>query len=186
MIHLPREVNMGASGWNYFTPYRDDVGQALQELRERVFREKAYGDPALSDMPFPPAALAALPPEQRAAFEAMLAERNKLLEPLRALEAQRPEPRTIEELLEQQAESGTHSILDITEGLSDGPDFGTAFPMPQDMLRELFGTLQPTHEQVEAKAMERSEDLDRWQCWYVVVYRDGAPSEMYFEGCSGD
>ena len=30
---------MGASGWHYFTPYQQDVGLALQTLREKVFKD---------------------------------------------------------------------------------------------------------------------------------------------------
>ena len=33
---------MGASGWSYVTSYQGDVAQSLRELRERVFRDKAY------------------------------------------------------------------------------------------------------------------------------------------------
>jgi hypothetical protein len=33
---------MGATTWNYFTPYEDDVGAALRRLREQVFRDGRY------------------------------------------------------------------------------------------------------------------------------------------------
>jgi hypothetical protein len=29
---------MGASGWHYLVPYRDDVAQALEELRHTVYK----------------------------------------------------------------------------------------------------------------------------------------------------
>lgn len=171
---------MGASGWTYFAPYQPDVAQALESLRQRVFADKDFGDPAIGMvMDNPDAVLAHLPPERRADLLAAL-------EQVRADRAAQPEPATIEELLEQAGTEGTHSILDIACGLSDGPDFGTAFPMPDDVKLELYGSTQPTHEQVEAMAHERGEDLERWQCWYVVVYKDGKPNEIYFEGCSGD
>ncbi|MER5944811.1 hypothetical protein ABT127_01970 [Streptomyces sp. NPDC001904] len=33
---------MGASGWEYYVPYQEDVSAALEELRERVFRDEDY------------------------------------------------------------------------------------------------------------------------------------------------
>ncbi len=96
-----------------------------------------------------------------------------------------PRPNTIQELREQCAEEGTHSILDV-HYLSEDRGLGAAFPMPESVMLELYGTTKPTRALVEEKAMERNEDLDRWECWYHVVYEDGAPSELYFEGCSGD
>jgi hypothetical protein len=171
---------MGASGWNYFTPYRADVGRALEELRQRVFASRDYGDGATQWALDNPAELfASMPPEQRAVME-------KHLEQLRASVKEQSEAASIEELLEQCAEGGTHSILDICAGISQGPDFATAFPMPEDVMLDLYGTTTPTHEQVEEKIQERGEDLERWQCWYVIVYKNGQPDEVYFEGCSGD
>jgi len=95
-------------------------------------------------------------------------------------------PRSIKALLKQRGGEGTHSILDITEGISPTRKFASAFPMPDDIKLKEFGTLQPTREQVEAADMLSAEDLDRWECWYAIVYKDGQPSEIYFEGCSGD
>lgn len=33
---------MGASGWKYYVPYQADIGQALQDLRNEVFRSGQY------------------------------------------------------------------------------------------------------------------------------------------------
>ena len=171
---------MGASGWHYFTPYREDVGAALEALRQDVFRRKDYGDPALN-MKVSPADLARLPPAAREAFENLMR-----LQVAGGFDGA-PEADSIDELLEQCAEEGTHSILDISGGLSVGPDFGTAFPMPDDVKLDLYGTTRPTRPQVEARIHERGDDLGRWQCWYVIVHdAAGNPTEIYFEGCSGD
>lgn len=94
-------------------------------------------------------------------------------------------PKTIEELLEMVAEDGTHSILDI-ESTGSRREFGVAAPMPPDQMRRFFGTEQPTHEQVEQTWGDASEELDRWQAYYVAVYRNGKPHEYAFIGCSGD
>ena len=83
------------------------------------------------------------------------------------------------------AEDGTHSILDI-ERTARRPGFGAATPMPPDRIEALFGTTQPTHDQVEELWLDLSEELDRWEAYYLTVYRDGAPHEYAFIGCSGD
>jgi hypothetical protein len=33
---------MGASGWSYYTPYKEDRAQALQDLRQREFEGGDY------------------------------------------------------------------------------------------------------------------------------------------------
>jgi len=94
-------------------------------------------------------------------------------------------PRTIEELLEWAAECGTHSILDI-EHVAPRLGFSVAAPMTPASLRRVFGIIEPTHDQVEARWEEIAERLARWQARYLVVYRDGKPDEYAFIGCSGD
>jgi hypothetical protein len=94
-------------------------------------------------------------------------------------------PETIEELLEMVAEDGTHSVLDI-EQTGSRLGFGVAAPLSPRQVARYFGTEQPTHEQVERNWGDVSERLDRWQAYYVTVYRDGQPHEYAFIGCSGD
>lgn len=104
-------------------------------------------------------------------------------EPREFAPGQRPE--TIEELLEMVAEDGTHSVLDI-EQTGPGLGFGIAAPLPGRRVNHFFGSEQPTHQQVEENWGDVSEELDRWQAYYVTVYRDGRPHEYAFIGCSGD
>lgn len=94
-------------------------------------------------------------------------------------------PKSIAALLKQCAEAGTHSILDI-ERIGLAGEFAAAAPMPDNIALRCYGTTQPTREQIEAAAGDATEDIDRWQAYYIVVYTDGQPSEIYFEGCSGD
>jgi len=99
-------------------------------------------------------------------------------------------PETIEELLAEQGESGTHSILDI-ERISTGPEFGVCALMPAERLREIFGTDKPTRKMVENKLgnHELVEDplvSQRWHGVYFIVYREGKPDELFFMGTSGD
>jgi hypothetical protein len=94
-------------------------------------------------------------------------------------------PGSIDELLEAVAEDGTHSILDIqSTGRRRG--FGVAIPYPARAIEQVFGTDQPTHEQVEESWADVAERLERWEAHYLVVYKKGKPAEYAFIGCSGD
>jgi hypothetical protein len=33
---------MGSSSWTYFTPYQEDIEQALQDLRRKLFEARDY------------------------------------------------------------------------------------------------------------------------------------------------
>jgi hypothetical protein len=97
----------------------------------------------------------------------------------------RRRPRTIDELLEQAAECGTHSILDITRTAGRGGD-GVAAPLSARELRRLFGTPRPGRNQVEERWEDIAEGLDRWRACYLVVFQEGRAREYAFVGCSGD
>ncbi|QDT26908.1 hypothetical protein Enr10x_22200 [Gimesia panareensis] len=96
-------------------------------------------------------------------------------------------PQTIDELLEQCAEAGTHSLLDI-DHLSPTPEPGAATPLSEEDLQTLFGTTTPTKSQVEAVVAEGKlhERCARWQAVYFAVYEEGEPVELVFVGVSGD
>jgi len=96
-------------------------------------------------------------------------------------------PATIDELLEQCAEAGTHSILDI-DGVSPAPQPGAATPLSETQLQTLFGTTQPTKAMIQSAEQDgKLYDLcDRWQAVYLTVYEEGQPVEYVFAGVSGD
>ena len=168
---------MGANPYFYFTPYREDIGAALQALREQEFRAGRY-DPALSMatpptytflLPFPPDETWPRPGAQHA---------------------------TIEEAVEAGDASGTGSILDIAQ-IAPGPDYSVACALSDDTLVALFGTSQPDRNLLEdvlinqtsaapAEVDEFWESIDRGQARYIVVYADGRPSEIFFLGYSFD
>jgi len=79
---------------------------------------------------------------------------------------------------------GTASILDI-DHLPTSPSSGAVAPVPSNVLIELFGTDQPTREMVE-QGEDLFEDIERGQGVYIVIYKDGTPSELYFAGYSFD
>jgi hypothetical protein len=156
---------MGGCSWNYFVLYEVDVSAALQKLRSHIFRTGQY-------------------------TRSVLSAEDIAEEPELAQEDPNREPETIDKLLEQEAEDGTNSILDITH-LSDQPEFAAATPVSRESLREIFGTDQPTHEMVESKRgypelLHHSLVVEKWQGAYFTVYRDDKPDEIFFFGCSGD
>jgi hypothetical protein len=94
-------------------------------------------------------------------------------------------PRSIEELLDQAGECGTHSVLDIEE-VARRPGLGVASPLSPTAIRRMFSTGEPTRAQVEEHWADVAESLDRLQARFLTVYLDGQPHEYAFVGCSGD
>ena len=151
---------MGASGWAYKVRYRADVAAALQALRQDVFARREY---------YP----ASINPSYAAAM---------------GIEPMTQQPESIEDLLDMQEEEGTHSILDISVGVSDEPGFGRVSPLSQDELAEVFGSATPSTAQVDdwMNAGGYSDYCDRWAGVYVIGYEDAAPVTLHFGGFSGD
>lgn len=198
---------MGATGWSYFVPYEADVSAALQRLRENAFTRGDYisghGLPKKDFdarmkrlLPAYEASMketlaraedASLPEQQRAMHRAVADHMKRELEKYGSSKPP-PKPKTIEELLKQQAENGTHSILD-TSCISPKPKFGAISPFPTSKIVEYFGSETPSHAQIQqaldSDALEQFVS-ERWQGIYVVAYRDDSPSEIFFAGCSGD
>lgn len=204
---------MGASEWRYFTPYQPDIQQALQQLRENVYRQgRYYMRPAFwRTMTFEEY----LPPDPDLTEN----DRAYYFESFQNLQALK-EPTSIETLIEWNGEEGTHSILDMDE-VVDRPlepatlkewqrDFcppgegqwpaileymnsdefrnryGKVYPLLERQLLDLFNTLQPTHQKIEEMRFEIGQMRDHGVGLYIIVYRDGEPEEIYFSGFSGD
>ncbi len=186
-------------------PYEADVSAALHRLRKDVFARGNYQFGA-----------AAITEEQRKDFlqyvppdwmQKVSEQAQGLEEPIKTLFIQQAEkmqkmlagagsvprkpkrkPKTIEKLLELQGESGTHSILDILS-ISAEPKFAAISPLRRSKLVEFFGSDTPSRSQIEeAHNSGALEALisERWEGVYIVAYRDGSPSEIFFAGCSGD
>lgn len=165
---------MGASGWAYFVPYQVDTNRALQELRKSVFQSGEY----YSEAKLLSTTLESM--RERVQAEMLQQFQNRLSQ----LQNQ-PKPQTIEELLEMNGESGTHSILDI-DGISKTTSFGKIAPLSPQQLRRLFGSEEPTREKVEKTIVEIQSLCRRWEGVFLCVFQNGLPSEICFVGVSGD
>lgn len=165
---------MGASGWSYIVPFQEDINQALQELRQQEFAAGKYYRPGtFIEMALNRNIVAA---DEREQLEAALKSLNAL-----------PAPLTIEELFEQNGESGTHSIIDIFS-VSAAPEFGTVSPLSDEELMEIFGHARPHIDEVleESKLEELYDRRERWEGLYVICYTNNMPMQIFFCGCSGD
>jgi hypothetical protein len=147
---------MGGEAYWYFVKYKPDLDSVLQELRQREFKAGRY-NPATPFLHFPVDLTKSGPGAQHA---------------------------SIAEAFEDADADGTRSILDI-QAIGEEPDFFVAAPLEEAELQALYGTTQPTHEMLEDN-MDFLEDIDRGQCKYALVYKDGKPEEVLFAGYSFD
>ena len=152
---------MGARFWSYFVAYQQDIGAALEALREQEFRAGRFWQPSEVQPGF---------------FGRLLGRPPSKPQP----------PRGIREAIKIADASaiGTRSILDI-ERISDTPTSSAAWLVPRDELQRLFGTEQPTRKMVEGSE-ELTEQIDRGQGVCVVTYQQGKPDGIYFAGYSFD
>lgn len=148
---------MGGHPYYYFARYQADVDAALQELRRQEFEAGRY-NPAEPFPEFPLIVNSSSPGRKH---------------------------RSIDEAREEAAEDGTRSILDI-DRIAEEPDYGVAAPFHPDLLLDSFRTLQPTRESVEARLHGLLGLIERGQCSYLIVSKDGRPHELFFAGYSYD
>lgn len=147
---------MGAHPYYYFVAYQPDIEAALQELREREFEAGRY-NPA---QPFPRFPIGPDSPSPGAKHD------------------------SIYEAIEEAAEEGTRSILDV-ECVSEWPEVGVASPVSEEDLEQYFGTTQPTKQMVSRK-LDFLASVKRGHCVYLTVFESGQPSELFFGGYSFD
>jgi hypothetical protein len=171
---------MGASGWLYFAPYQVDVNAALQALRQQIFERGNYqhmGDllePDLEELRFQFGEQIGdlMYQGMKAAFDAQTSDAP---------------PETIDDLLEQAAEDGTHSILDTPSIAPAGNGFAELHPLSTQQKQTLFGTEKPTQAQVRAVETDLLNLVPmRWSGFYFEVYEGDTPVEWCFAGVSGD
>ena len=149
---------MGASGWHYKVPYNDDAGGALQQLRQEVFASGAYAKAWTGLDDFPPELIAG-----ELAEMAEMAGRPVDPASIDRLAAGE-DPVSIDEALLWSMDSGTHSILDIVNGIGHEPDFGIITPFARAAYIEVFGTERPSEAAVEAQLMNLDSMVrERWQ-----------------------
>lgn len=175
---------MGATEWMYFTEY-DDPERALQRLRDEVFRDGRFRRPwEFPDLFSHVRTVPNLSLKSRLTLWAVESVFTTIELVRWALWGFRT-PATVEQAVEWAGEDGTHSILDV-ERTGMYRAGGTAIPLSEPRLRDLFGTTEPTRDAVEDGVGEVAAALARWEAVYITVYHDGRPSHLAFVGVSGD
>jgi len=171
---------MGATSWKYFTQYKFDIKDAFANLRQQEFNAGRYGmNDNLMNIVEQKAKELNLPNDK-------LEEFKKAYQNLSRLKGKsKKTPKTIEQLLKNTKDNGTHSIIDIAD-IELSTDKNVSGTLSSDDLLELFGTEHPTHEMVNSKADELINFRKRGLCTYVVVYHKQTPTEIFFAGYSGD
>jgi hypothetical protein len=188
---------MGAKPWNHFTPYQSDINSALQSLKEQEFRAGRYGfDYWVSEITavmraFRIPGMSVLNAGLGVAQNVTKPSADELIRRYGSVQA------AIEALLEESAESGTQSVLDMVR-VSSSPDTCTVCPLSEEDLQSIFQTLQPSHRMIEA-ILVTEEDVSNpegwslfWDCIgngdgrYVIVYEGERPTEIFFAGYSFD
>lgn len=147
---------MGGHPYFYVVEYQADIQAALDGLREREFKAGRY-NPVVPNLEFPLTAASPAPGAKHA---------------------------SIELAREAAGEEGTRSILDI-ETIDDAPDFFVAAPLADDVLDSFYGTKQPTREKI-GEDMDFMEEVERGNCVYIILHKDGKPHEILFAGYSLD
>ena len=98
---------------------------------------------------------------------------------------------SIQAAIEAADADGTRSILDL-ETVStryydeDRQAYGTASPLPDDMLEEILGTSRPSTKQIEESLSDLIEDIGRGMGIYVIGYNGATPETILFAGYSYD
>ncbi len=102
----------------------------------------------------------------------------------RSIEPPVPPPLDMDEAVARCGEQGTHSILDIAAfSLVPGP--GLACLVSTRELERLYGTPQPSREDIDDRRFALVHTLEEGQARMLVVYEQGEPSRLYFEGLTG-
>jgi hypothetical protein len=94
-------------------------------------------------------------------------------------------PKPMQEALENMEADGTASILDI-ERVGEEIEPGVLAPLDEETLREIFGTARPTIEMIKEHDFDIYGWIDRGECIYITVYKDGKPDTIFFAGYSYD
>jgi hypothetical protein len=180
---------MGGNPWHSFTRYQPDINAALQNLREQEFRAGRYGFDYWANQTM--TSLESI----GATFPTILERNNQKLSADELIEKHGSVSAAIEAILNETAPDGTTSILDI-EYISDIPQPSAACPLSENELQEIFKTVEPKREQIEAILIHETEPADGWEVFwesiergegrYIIVYQEGQPTEIFFAGYSFD
>jgi hypothetical protein len=156
---------MGAEAWSYFVPYREEIGGALEDLKQREFEAGRYLKPNRPHLA--PSSIDEVLKNCEASGT------RSILDMVGVADVPRnPEFRV---------GSGEFQMFEF-EG---DPMFGLVAPLTPEQIVDLFGTERPSREMIERNP-GCFELIDRGLGLYLVAYDGDTPSELFFAGYSFD
>lgn len=150
---------MGATSWQHIRAFSGDVQRTLQQLRRDIFASKTF---YLADVPSDI-------PSRSSGTTVTCAER----------------PATIGEALRWNGSEGTHSVLDITEGVAATPRPSAVSALEPEALQRCFGSARPNLFEVLMTDFDAADVCEAGTGRYFVVADPGEPALVVFVGRTG-
>jgi hypothetical protein len=157
---VERSQAMGASSWIYYVPYQEDLEQAFQALRQRVFETDDYChwwegewvvDIAGEEMDI-------------SQMQEVVQQEDGSLVPVPPLVFSRMLEEQMAEAVRRSGSQGTHSIIDIHQLTTDPRYYGDV-PLPEEVIQDIFAWTKPTTAMVEA-ILSQEQIWSRLQKWF--------------------
>ncbi len=172
----------------YFTEYQPDAEIALQQLRHDIFVKGDHKAPTKLELEY---LLRMSPNEQEQEVTRMRIFHDKyniynhpsMVNARARIEELQRRMQQIDTLFLEDDGMGTSSILDIFHAspiwIPDNEQLvHTAYPAPLGVIQMVFGTIRPTHMQVESLWEQLSPN--RCTSLYFLVYAEEYPTEWCF------
>jgi hypothetical protein len=150
---------MGATSWQHIRTFSGDVDRTLDQLRRDVFASRAFylaDEPALVATSGDGSTVACL-----------------------------DRPSSIEDALRWNGDEGTHSVLDITEGVAMHASPHAVSALEPDAMRRSFGSVHPTLFEVLMTDFDAADVCEPGGAGYFVIAEPGEPALVVFVGCTG-
>lgn len=175
---------MGASNWLYQVSYQENIGQALQDLRNQIFEEGKYyktWDDELDENP----------PEPQTIEELLEINGTDGTHSIIDIEQVLDRPVSREEW--QRQNDSPYSKWNV--------NMGVVSPVSSENLVKIFGTDKPTGadlkkviidmanpEKAGRRLLDDIEDIlpGRYHGIHIILYKDNKHDEIFFCGFSGD
>ena len=150
---------MGATSWQHIRTFSGDVERTLEQLRSDVFSSGAF---YFGDEPVLVGA----------------GERGTIVN-------RAARPATIADALEWNGDEGSHSVLDITEGIATRPTWAAMSPLAPELAERCFGNARPSLFEVLMSDFDAADVCGPGSGRYFVIAEPGQPALVVFVGCTG-
>ncbi len=94
-------------------------------------------------------------------------------------------PASIDDTLRWNGHEGTHSVLDVTDGVAARPACAAVSVLEPESMRRCFGRMNPTLFEVLMTDFDAADVCDPGSGRYFVIAEPDAPALVVFVGCTG-